>query len=351
MTQFYQGTRFVPDEVIVPLAMEDAVERAEVLSERKGRRVEIVRPQRGDRVRLLEMAYENAVQSFRERQDGERQYELISDELRKRLHLRSAPKRIECFDISNIQGSLAVGSMVTFDEGQPDTARYRRFRIKTVSGADDFRMMYEVLHRRYSRAKREGSYPDLLVVDGGKGQLNVAVEVLRDLEISEVDVVGLAKMRVERAPRAAVVERSEERVFLPGRMNPVILRRNSNALFLLQRVRDEAHRFAVTYHRLLRSKDRLRSALDAIPGVGAERRRRLLKTFGSVKRIRAASVEELASVPGISEALAGTILESLNRPSEEGSTGRGRLRLVPMTEEQEVSAEGGSESMGGSVES
>jgi excinuclease ABC subunit C len=334
MTQFYQGIRYVPDEIIVPLLMEDAVERAEILSERKGRRVEILRPQRGDRVRLLEMAYENAVQSFRERQDGERQYELVGDELRKRLHLRNAPKRIECFDISNIQGRLAVGSMVTFDEGQPDTARYRRFRIKTVSGADDFRMMYEVLQRRYSRAKQEGSYPDLLVVDGGKGQLNVAVEVLRDLEISEVDVVGLAKMRVERAPRASVVERSEERVFLPGRRNPVILRRNSNALFLLQRVRDEAHRFAVTYHRLLRSKERLRSVLDTIPGIGAERRRRLLRTFGSVKRIRSAAAADLAAVPGISEGLAHTILEALNRlPSENGTAERRRLRLVPMTEE------------------
>jgi excinuclease ABC subunit C len=334
MTQFYQGNRYVPDEIVVPLAMEDAVERAEILSERKGRRVEILRPQRGDRARLLEMAYENAVQSFRERQDGERQYELVSDELRKRLRLRNAPKRIECFDISNIQGSLAVGSMVTFDEGQPDTARYRRFRIKTVSGADDFRMMYEVLQRRYSRAKQDGSCPDLLVVDGGKGQLNVAVEVLRDLEITEVDVVGLAKMRVERAPRASVVERSEERVFLPGRRNPVILRRNSNALFLLQRVRDEAHRFAVTYHRLLRTKERLRSSLDAIPGVGAERRRRLLRAFGSVKRIRAAAASDLATVPGISEGLAKTILDALNRlPPENGAPEPRRLRLVPMNED------------------
>jgi excinuclease ABC subunit C len=164
--------------------------------------------------------------------------------------------------------------------------------------------------------------------------LNVAVEVLRDLEISEVDVVGLAKMRVERAPRASVVERSEERVFLPGRRNPVILRRNSNALFLLQRVRDEAHRFAVTYHRLLRSKDRLRSALDTIPGVGVERRRRLLKAFGSVKRIRTAAAADLAAVSGISGSLAETILAALNSPPlPSGTTGRRRLQVVPMTED------------------
>ncbi len=201
-----------------------------------------------------------------------RNRERMSEELQQRLHLRNAPKRIECFDISNIQGRLAVGSMVTFDEGEPDKSRYRRFRIKTVPGADDFRMMYEVLKRRFARAKEEGSYPDLLVVDGGKGQLNVALEVLRELEINEVDAVGLAKMRVERAPQSPELVRSEERVFLPGRKNPVVLRRNSNALFLLQRVRDEAHRFAITYHRQLRRRERLRSVLDSIPGVGPTRR-------------------------------------------------------------------------------
>src|SRR5439155_26532685 len=184
---------------------------------------------RGDKVRRRGMAAENARQSFRERQDAERKHERMSEELQRKLHLRNAPKRIECFDISNIQGRLAVGSMVTFDEGEADKGRYRRFRIKTVPGADDFRMMYEVLHRRFARAKKEGSYPDLLVVDGGKGQLNVALEVLRELDISEVDAVGLAKMRVERAPQSAEVVRSEERVFLPGRKNPVILKRNSSA--------------------------------------------------------------------------------------------------------------------------
>jgi excinuclease ABC subunit C len=260
------------------------------------------------------MAAENACQSFRERQDAGHNRERMSEELQRQLHLRNAPKRIECFDISNIQGRLAVGSMVTFDEGEPDKNRYRRFRIKTVPGADDFRMMYEVLTRRFARAKQEGSYPDLLVVDGGKGQLNVALEVLRELEISEVDAVGLAKMRVERDAQSPELTRSEERVFLPGRKNPVILKRNSNALFLLQRVRDEAHRFAITYHRQLRSTERLRSVLDSIPGVGAGRRKRLLRHFGSVRRIREASVEALAQVPGISLALAARIKSTLAEP-------------------------------------
>jgi excinuclease ABC subunit C len=311
LTQFYQGDRYVPDEILVPVEMEDRDVRADYLSERKGKRTDILRPQRGDKVRLLEMAQENAAHSFRERQDADRNRERMSEELQRKLHLRNAPKRIECFDISNIQGRLAVGSMVTFDEGEADKSRYRRFRIKTVPEADDFRMMYEVLKRRFTRAKEERSYPDLLVVDGGKGQLNVALEVLRELEINEIDAVGLAKMRVERDPQAAEITHSEERVFLPGRKNPVILKRNSTALFLLQRVRDEAHRFAITYHRQLRSKERLRSALDSIPGIGSTRRKRLLKHFGSVRRIREASVEALAQVPGISTSLAAEIKNSL----------------------------------------
>jgi excinuclease ABC subunit C len=334
VTQFYQADRYIPDEVLLPIELEDEAVRAEYLSERKGRRVAILHPQRGDRVRLLEMARENAEQSFRERQDGERQYERISDELRAKLHLRNAPKRIECFDISTFQGGMAVGSMVTFDEGQPDKNGYRRFRIKTVAGQDDFGMMFEVLRRRFERAKRDQEYPDLLIVDGGKGQLNVAVAVLQQLEIDQVDAVGLAKMRVTRDARATEIARSDERVFLPGRVNPVVLRRNSNALFLLQRLRDEAHRFAITYHRTLRGKERLRSVLDSIPGVGAERRRRLLRAFGSVKRMRAASVEEIAQVPGIAAALAATIRAALDRLDAEGErsidTGRGRLVAVPM---------------------
>jgi excinuclease ABC subunit C len=332
VTQFYQGDRYVPDEVILPVELEDQAVRAEYLGERKGRRVEILRPQRGDRVRLLEMARENAEQSFRERQDGEHQYEQISGELHRKLHLRGAPKRIECVDISTFQGGMAVGSLVAFDQGQPDKDGYRRFRIKQVAGQDDFAMMFEVLRRRFTRAQREGAYPDLLVVDGGVGQLNVALTVLRELGIDQVDAVGLAKMRVVRAARETTIERSDERVFLPGRVNPVVLRRNSHALFLLQRLRDEAHRFAITYHRTLRGRERLRSVLDAIPGVGAERRRRLLRAFGSVKRMREAGVDELAAVSGIGTALAGTIHAALARlpAPADVDTRRGRLVAVPM---------------------
>jgi excinuclease ABC subunit C len=307
LTQFYQGERWVPDEILLPVPLEDADVRADVLGERRGKRVLVLWPQRGDKVQLVQMAAENARLGFEERQDAGDKREKMMQELQSRLHLRSAPKRIECFDIATIQGSQTVASMVTFDEGEPDKNRYRRFRVRTVVGTDDFASMYEVLKRRFERAKRDSDYPDLLVIDGGMGQLNVALAVLRELEIDCVDAVGLAKMRAERAPFAKEVEHSDERVFLPNRKNPVVLRRNSNALWLLQRVRDEAHRFANTYHQELRRRETLHSTLDAIPGIGPGRRRRLLRFFGSVKRIREAGEEELARVPGVSLGLARKI--------------------------------------------
>jgi excinuclease ABC subunit C len=314
LTQFYQGDRPVPDDIIVPVALEDAAVRAEYLAERRGRQVEITCPQRGAKLRLLEMAVENARHGYTERRDVGARRDRMLEELQRRLHLRSAPRRVECFDISHIQGDLTVGSMVTFDEGEPCRARYRRYRIRTVEGSDDFASMYEVLSRRYRRARVEGDAPDLIVIDGGKGQLSAALEALRGLEVHDVDVVALAKMRVVRDAHASEIERSEERVFLPGRKNPVVLRRNSTALFLLQRVRDEAHRFAITYHRELRRRERLRSQLEDLEGVGPGRRRALLKHFGSLKRLRAASIEQIAAVPGISDRLASQIRNQLGTP-------------------------------------
>ncbi|MCS6925186.1 MAG: excinuclease ABC subunit UvrC, partial [Candidatus Binatia bacterium] len=312
LTQFYQGTRFVPDEVLLPVALEDMAVRAEILSERKGKKVTLLCPQRGDKVRLVHLAHENARQGFLERRQRAAQREKTLDLLRRTLHLRTVPKRIECFDISNIQGNVAVGSMVVFDEGEPDKSRYRRFRIKTVEGADDFAMMYEVLTRRYRRGLAEKDLPDLLVVDGGKGQLGVAVEVLKELGITDIDVIALAKMRTARDPFAEDVVHSAERVFLPGRKNPLVLKPNSTTLFLLQRVRDEAHRFAIAYHRHLRAKERLRSPLDAIPGIGPARRKMLLRHFGSLKRVQEATIEELMLVPGITAAVAAAIQQRLS---------------------------------------
>jgi excinuclease ABC subunit C len=311
LTQFYQGGRFVPDEVLLPVTLEDMEVRGEILSERKGKKVTLLCPQRGDKVRLVEMAQENARQGFIERRQNAEQREKTLELLRRALFLRTVPKRIECFDISNMQGNVAVGSMVVFDEGEPQKSRYRRFRIKTVEGADDFAMMYEVLIRRYRRALVEKDLPDLLVVDGGKGQLGVAVEVLKELGITEVDVVSLAKKRTARAPFADEVTHSAERVFLPGRKNPIVLKPNSTALFLLQRVRDEAHRFAISYHRHLRAQERLRSPLEAISGIGPARRKVLLRHFGSLKRIREATLAELTQVPGITPTVAAAIQQQL----------------------------------------
>lgn len=313
LTQFYQADRYIPDEILVPVEPEDLDTQAEYLSERKGHRVDMFRPQRGDKVRLLAMARENAEQNFRARRDTALQRQRMCAELQRALHLQRYPARIECFDISNLHGQVAVGSQVTFIEGQPDTNEYRRYRIKTVPHADDFAMMYEVLRRRLERGLEEGTLPDLLVVDGGKGQLGVALMVLRELGIESVQAIGLAKDRVERDPRSPVIRHSEERVFLPGRKNPVLLRRNSNALFLLQRIRDEAHRFAISYHRKLRRREQLRSLLDTVAGVGPVRRRRLLRHFGSVRRMRQATVEDLAQVPGISRSLAEEIHQVLQR--------------------------------------
>jgi excinuclease ABC subunit C len=312
LTQYYAGARFLPDEVIVPLELEDAEVRAEMLSERRGRKVEFLVPRRGDKLRLLEMAMDNARQSFSARRDNENTREKMLEDLRAKLHLRNTPKRIECFDISNLQGSMVVGSQATFDEGEPQKALYRRYRIRTVEGQDDFASMYEVLARRLRRATEENEFPDLWVIDGGKGQLNVAIEVLKDHGIDQIDVVSLAKQHVLNEARDNRVVKSEERVFLPNRKDPIVLPKNSTALFLLVRIRDEAHRFAITYNRELRRRARLRSVLDDIEGIGPVRRRALLRHFGSLRRIRDASVEQLALVKGVNRELAAEIRRHLD---------------------------------------
>jgi excinuclease ABC subunit C len=316
LTQFYQGQRFIPDEILLPVSLEDSAVRADYLSERKGKRMTILCPQRGDKRRLVEMAEENARQSFAERHDREKIHERTLRELQTLLRLKNYPQRIECFDISTIHGAHAVGSMVTFIGGEADKNLFRHFRIRTIdasSGGDDFGMMLEMLKRRFSRGKEEADLPDLIVVDGGKGQLAMALAAMNEIGIDGVDAVGLAKMRVQAAPRSAEIEKTEERIFLPGQSNPVILKRNSNALFMLQRVRDEAHRFAITHHRKLRSKQTLSSALDRIPGIGGARKRALLRAFGSVQRIEQASLAELAAVPMMSERLAEEVLAALKQ--------------------------------------
>jgi excinuclease ABC subunit C len=314
LTQFYQATNHdVPDEILLPLAISDAPVRAEYLSERRGKRVSILVPQRGDKPRLVDMARENARQSFAERRDAAKRGERMVAELQKRLRLGNAPKRIECLDIATLQGSETVGAIVAFDEGEPHKDGYRHYRIRTVEGTDDFASVAEVLRRRFRDARERGGLPDLLVIDGGLGQLGAARSVLEELGITELEVIALAKERVERDPTATDIRRRPERVFLPGRKNPVVLKPNSTALFLLQRVRDEAHRFVNLYHRKLRARARFMSRLDAVVGVGPRRRRALLRHFGSLRRVGEASAEEIATVPGITLTLAAQIKEQLTK--------------------------------------
>ena len=317
LTQFYQGERFIPEEILLPVEIEDREVRGEYLTEKRGAKVALLCPQRGDKRKLVEMAAQNATQSFRARHDQEQQKERMLLELQQRLRLKNLPRRVECFDISNIHGTNAVGSMVNFFNGQPDKKRYRRYRIRSVDpshGGDDFAMMFEVLKRRFRRGLEESDLPDLVVVDGGKGQLGMALSAMHELGVRDVDVIGLAKMRVERAMRSSEVKHSEERVFVRGQSNPVLLRPSSAALHLLQQVRDEAHRFAISYHRILRTRNTLTSALDQVAGIGSARKRALLRAFGSVRRLQQASFEELRKVPFINETTAKQIIAAL-RPA------------------------------------
>lgn len=290
-------TRFIPSEIIIPFEIEDRKLVEEWFSEKKGRKVKIHVPKKGWKLDLLNMVMENAKNSLMDRQSIYGTNLKILEEIKKRLRLREVPRKIECFDISNISGRLAVGSMVTFKEGRPDKDSYRRFRIKTVDQADDYGMMYEVLNRRYGRVSGRNDLPDLVIVDGGKGQLNVATRVLKETGRDNLDVIGLAKGE------------DREKIFIPHRRDPVLLQKNSKTMLLLQQIRDEAHRFAITYHQKLRKKQNLRSILEDIPGVGLVRKKALLRHFGSLKGIQKASVEDLAQVPGMNADVAKNIFD------------------------------------------
>lgn len=308
LTQFYQGTeRDVPDEVLLPTPISDAAVRTEYLSEKRRRRVSFSVPQRGDKVRLIELAQANAHQRFQEQRGKHAEAQRQTAELGRRLGMPAPPSRIECIDIATFQGEESVGSLVCFVDGAPHKDGYRRFRIKSVVGTDDFAAVAEVVRRRFRGGADANDLPQLLVIDGGIGQLAAARAALVEAGVPELPVIGLAKERVAADPQATELQRKPERVFLPGRKNPVVLRTNSSALFLLQRLRDEAHRFANRFHRERRDRVRLRSPLDSIVGVGPGRRRALLRTFGSVRAVRAATIDALCVVAGITPQLAARI--------------------------------------------
>jgi excinuclease ABC subunit C len=320
LARYYGREVPVPDEVVLPLAIEGETALAEWLAERRGRKVRVVVPQRGERLELLALAARNAAESWQERGSRRAAREELLAELGRALQLDTPPRRIEGFDISTLQGRFTVGSMAVVLDGEPAPAEYRHFRVRTVAGADDYAALREVLQRRLVRGISERNLPDLLLIDGGRGQLGVAGAVLGELGLEgQVAVVGMAKSRVKANVRGKVVERSEERLFRPGRRNPMHLPQGSAVLFLLERLRDEAHRFAVTYHRKLRGKGQLASRLDDIPGLGRRRKETLLGHFGTVVKVQAASLEELRAVKGLPQAVAQQIYQELHRSAPDDS--------------------------------
>lgn len=320
--QYYEKATFVPRYILLPVPIEDQAVVESWLTERRGTRVHLHVPQRGDRRRLVEMAEENARLVLDEHlsREGRRiqANQVGLEQLQEVLGLPDAPQRIEAFDISNLHGHEAVGAMVVVQEGVPAPDEYRRFKIRTVEGANDYAMMQEVIRRRFTRGLKEqdelaalpveqhaealkqlrfATLPDLILIDGGRGQLNAARDALRALNLDDLPAVGLA-------------ERLEE-MFIEDDPEPIRLRLDSPGLHILQRVRDEAHRFALNYHRRLRDRQTTRSALDNVPGIGPKRKRALLRKFGSVKGVKEATLEELQTVPGISRELAERIIEQL----------------------------------------
>ncbi len=310
--QYYAKATAIPPQILLPNKIEDRETVEAWLNERAGRKVSLTVPQRGPKRQLITLVKRNAELALHEHL-AKRQARLDGppeplQELQRTLNLEYQPMRIEGFDISNIQGREAVASMVVFEDGRPKKSDYRCFKIKTVEGADDFAMMAETVRRRLEHGLRERAtpaspdekfavFPDLILIDGGKGQLGAARKVMHELGLEKIPTIGLAK--------------EFEHIFLENKPEPIVLPRDSPALHLLQRVRDEAHRFALAYHRTLRGKRTVQSVLDEIPGLGPKRKRLLIQRFGSVKRIQAASVEKLLEIPGLPRPLAEQILEIL----------------------------------------
>jgi excinuclease ABC subunit C len=325
LKQFYAQASEIPEELVLPNVPLEAGAIRDWLKQTRGRAVTLTVPQRGEKRRMVDLACRNAAEALERMKtewlaDQEKTSEALW-ELQEYLQLPNTPRRIECYDISNTQGSNSVASMVVFEDGRPKKSDYKRFRIKTVEGSNDFASHQEVLRRRFKRAMLDqgladgaenaeepealdrdphsawAQIPDLVIIDGGKGQLSAGLEVMEELDLTEIPVVGLAK--------------ENEEIFVKGRAVPILLPRTSQGLYLVQRIRDEAHRFAITYHRTLRGKSSIKSALDDVPGIGPTRKRALLRQFGSLKGIREAQVEELASVPGMTRTSAEALKAAL----------------------------------------
>ncbi|MDP8214877.1 MAG: excinuclease ABC subunit UvrC [Candidatus Euphemobacter frigidus] len=305
LVQFYDGEIPIPDEIILPFVLANSDDLRAYLGKKKRGKVIFTVPVRGEKRELLKLARKNARFALHQQQAEPGTREVLLN-LQTRLGLRHYPVVIECFDISNLGGREAVGSMVVFKEGKKYPAGYRRYRIKMAEGPDDYGMIFELLRRSLRRGKEAGRLPELIVVDGGKGQLNVALRALGELGIDFPDLLALAKKKRLKTGRVI-----RDRIYLPGQKTAVLLRSSSPLLRLLMRVRDEAHRFAIRYHRKLRIKERLASPLDGVPGIGPVLKNRLLGHFDTIKAIRQASAEELAEIKGVSLRLAEDILNIL----------------------------------------
>jgi excinuclease ABC subunit C len=304
---YYARADAIPGEILLPVEVEGGQALGELLSERKGSRVELRVPEQGAELELVQMSGDNA-RSGLEARPGEGATDALA-RLERRLGLRRLPRRIECVDVSHFHGGALVGSLVAMTDGQLDKDRYRRYRITTVAVGDDYAALYEVASRRLKRGMAQGDLPDLLIVDGGKGQLASVQAAMRDLDVTGPEVAALAKRRaiVGGEPVIEARRKTPERIFLPGRRDPIVLRQDSPELLLLARLRDEAHRFAIAYQRKVLRRERLRSELEEIPGVGPKLRQALLRKLGSVARLREAGFEELLAVNGVGPKLARRI--------------------------------------------
>jgi excinuclease ABC subunit C len=294
--QHYKYQPGIPSEIFVPCELGQMDALGEILSESAGRKIAIVAPQKGKKRDLVEMGQRNAKALFVREQDARSLKEKMLLDLQETLQLTRFPRRIECFDTSNIAGTDPVASLACFVNGERDKSSTRLFKIKTAATADDYTAMREVLRRHFAREKEKGDFCDLVIVDGGKGQLNLTLEIFVELGIASVDVIALTKEEARHDKGL-----TQEKVYVPHRKDPLLIDPRSPLLFLLQKIRDEAHRLAIEYHRKRRSKRTISSSLDEIPGIGPAKKKRLLRHFGSVAALKKASVEEIAAVEGISK--------------------------------------------------
>ncbi len=305
---------WLPAELLLPLVLPDARAMEQLLSAHGGKRVRVRFPRKGDKLRLVEMASRNARERFVQQTDRDSRSAMALEALARICGLPAPPRRIECFDNSNLGGTDPVASMVVFEEGKPLPREYRRYKVKTVQGPDDYATMHEILSRRFTRARESGEYPDLVVVDGGRGQVMVALEVLSELRLDNLPVIGLAKPRSERSRGQ---RQATDKIVLPRIRDPIRLKPNDPALNLLRRLRDESHSYAVRYHRKLRNRRNLESVLLEVPGLGPARARALLRHFGSVKRILEADEAQLRAVKGMGPGLARKLFHSLHPGDEQ----------------------------------